>query len=93
MQLSEIDLSDEQQNLMEICFDMKKITSVASPEYKEDAHKLSEKQEQNQINYNKLFELRQKALPLYFQEYRMLGVVIPELIPCKQPFQDVYSIF
>ncbi|GEM65273.1 hypothetical protein SF1_32550 [Sphingobacterium faecium NBRC 15299] len=64
MQLSEIDLSDEQQNLVEICFDMKKIALVANPEYKEDAHKLSDRRKQNQNNFNQLFELWQKALPL-----------------------------
>ncbi len=64
MQLAEIDLSDEQQNLVEICFDMKKIALVASPEYKEDARKLAEKRKRNQNNFNQLFELWQKALPL-----------------------------
>lgn len=57
MQVSEIDLLDEQQNLMEICFDMKKITSVASPAYKDDTNKFAKKQEQNQYNFNQLFEL------------------------------------
>lgn len=64
MHLSEIDLTDEQQSLVEICFDMKKIALVANPEYKEDAHSLAEKRKQNQYNFNQLFELWQKALPL-----------------------------
>ncbi len=62
--LPEIDLTDEQQKLVEICFDMRKIALVASPAYKDDASKLAEKREQNQYNFNKLFELWQKALPL-----------------------------
>jgi len=63
-QLPEIDLTDEQQKLVEICFDMRKIALIASPAYKDDASKLAEKREQNQYNFNKLFELWQKALPL-----------------------------
>lgn len=63
-QLSEFDLTDEQQSLVEICFDMKKIALVAKPEYNDDAHRLAEKRKQNQYNFNQLFELWQKALPL-----------------------------
>ncbi|MCX2430644.1 hypothetical protein [Pedobacter sp. GR22-10] len=63
-QLPETDLTDEQQKLVEICFDMRKIALVASPAYKDDASKLAEKREQNQYNFNELFELWQKALPL-----------------------------
>jgi hypothetical protein len=63
-QLPEIDLTDEQQKLVEICFEMRKIALVASPAYKDDTNKLAEKREQNQYNFNKLFELWQKALPL-----------------------------
>lgn len=64
MQLPEIDLTDEQQKLVEICFDMRKIALVASPAYKDDTNKLAEKRKQNQYNFNQLFELWQKALPL-----------------------------
>jgi hypothetical protein len=64
MHLSEIDLTDEQQNLVEICFEMKKIALVANPEYEEEAHRLAEKRKQNHYNFNQLFELWQKALPL-----------------------------
>lgn len=64
MQLSEINLTDEQQHLVEICFDMKKIALVANPEYNEDADRLAEKRKQNQNNFNQLFELWQNALPL-----------------------------
>ncbi|TFB28481.1 hypothetical protein [Pedobacter alluvionis] len=63
-QLPEIDLTDEQQKLVEICFDMRKIALVTSPAYKDDANRLAEKRQQNKINYNQLFELWQKALPL-----------------------------
>ena len=64
MHLPEIDLTDEQQKLVEICFDMRKVALVTSPAYKDDANRLAEKREQNKINYNQLFELWQKALPL-----------------------------
>lgn len=55
--LPEIYLTDEQQKLVEICFEMRKIALIASPAYKDDASKLAEKRKQNKINYNKLFEL------------------------------------
>ena len=64
MQLPQIDLTDEQQSLLEICFEMNNIALVARPEYKDDSVKLAEKREQNQRNYKQLFELWQKALPL-----------------------------
>lgn len=64
MNLSEIDLSEEQQRLIEICFAMKKIALVANPEYKEDVQVLAEKRNQNKDNFNSLFELWQQALPL-----------------------------
>jgi len=64
MHLPEINLKDEQQKLVEICFEMKKIALIASPAYKDDTNKLAEKREQNESNYNRLFELWQKALPL-----------------------------
>ena len=57
-------LTDEQQKLVEICFDMRKIALIVSPAYKDDTNKLAEKRKQNQYNFNKLFELWQKALPL-----------------------------
>ena len=62
--LPEIDLTDEQQKLVEICFDMRKIALVIGPAYKDDAYRLAEKREQNKYNFNQLFKLWQKALPL-----------------------------
>jgi len=94
-QLPEIDLTDEQQKLVEICLNMRKIALVASPVYKDDAHKLAEKREQNESNYNRLFELWQKALPLlsgrlythYYYTYGMRNVKgkrsRSDMIPCS----------
>lgn len=62
--LSETDLSDEQQRLVEICFAMKKIALIQQPEYKENVDLLAEKQEKNKYNFNRLFELWQEAIPI-----------------------------
>ena len=63
-QLADIDLSDEQQHLVEICFAMKKIALVANWEYGDDDQMFAEKRQQNENNFNQLFELWQEALPL-----------------------------
>lgn len=62
--LPDFNLTDDQQKLVEICFEMRKIALIASPAYKDDTNKLAEKRKQNQYNFNQLFELWQKALPL-----------------------------
>lgn len=63
-QLEGIDLTDEQQNLLEICFSMKKLALVVSPKNKEEVQELAENRETNKQNFNHLFELWQQALPL-----------------------------
>lgn len=64
MDLPDIDLTDEQQQLMDICFAMKKIAPVISYESIEDVQVLAEKQEENKQHFNALFELWQQAIPL-----------------------------
>ncbi len=48
---------NEQQKLAEICFDMRKIALVASPAYKDDTNRLTEKWAQKQYNFNQLFDI------------------------------------
>lgn len=64
MNLPEINLSDQQQRLIEICFAMKGIALVESPAYKEEAQALAEKNERNNHHFKQLFELWQQALPM-----------------------------
>lgn len=59
-----INLDDQQQQLLEICFAMKKIAPFESPAYKEEAQALAEKNERNKQKFNQLFELWQEALPI-----------------------------
>lgn len=64
LNLSEINLTEEQKCLVDICFAMKKIALVASSESKEDVLVLAKKREKNKQNFNRLFELWQQAIPL-----------------------------
>jgi len=64
MDLPDVDLTDEQQYLMGICFAMKKIAPVIGYESIEDVQVLAEEQEENKKHFNALFELWQQAIPL-----------------------------
>jgi len=64
MQLSGVELTEEQYKLVELCFEMKKIAMVDSPQHDADVHSIIEIQKQNQNNFTQLFKLWQRALPL-----------------------------
>ena len=94
MELAELKLTDEQNKLVEICFEMKKIALVGIPEFYADEKRTTEIHKQNQDNLNKLFSLWQNALPLllgrlgtyYTYTFGMRNVkgkpVLSSMVPC-----------
>jgi len=69
-----MDPAADQRDLVEICFDMKKVASIAGSKYMENPLCRDERLKQNKNNFNQLFELWKKAFPLllgrFFIHYR-----------------------
>lgn len=98
MELAELELKDEQHKLVEICFEMKKIAMVDSPQHDADVHSITEIQKQN--NFTQLFKLWQNALPLlsgrlythYTYTFGMQNVkgkpALSSMIPCTFDHQS-----
>lgn len=94
MELAELELTEKQNELVEICFEMKKIALVGIPEFYADEKRIAEVSEQNQNNLSKLFSLWQLALPLlsgrlythYTYTFGMRNIkgkpVLSSMVPC-----------